>query len=280
MATDRVLLSSVSRLDSSSPPPYSLTSREDAIQIHTDDIQNNLPHGFQTTPDRTKNVEISSQNSSTIALHDGHVKPKPSGHERLFQDQRWPPVLFLLKKIDLINQWWLGHRYLSLWWCEAICCLIALGALIATVATIRTYESKPLPQWRYGLTINAIVAIYTVILKAAIGLVLAEGISHLKWIAVTRPQPLSTFVTYDTASRGPLGALALLWENMHNLDMHNLGKLHALPFISSFGALLTVLIFLLDPFSQQIIRTYECKIRLTGENGTIARTNRYQEVRI
>ena len=154
-----------------------------------------------------------------------------------------------------------------------ICCIITLGALVATVVTIRSYESKPLPHWRYGLSINAIIAIYTVILKAAAGLVLAEGISHLKWIAVTRPQPLSTFVAHDKASRGPSGALALLWKNTYKP-----GKLHILPFISSLGALITILILLLDPFSQQIIRTYECDRRVIGETVTIPRTNVYREV--
>jgi hypothetical protein len=169
---------------------------------------------------------------------------------------------------------WRSHRYLSAWWWEMICCIIALGALLAIVATIRTHESQTLPQWRYGLTVNAVIAIFTVVLKAAAGLVLAEGISHLKWISVARPQPLSTFVAHDDASRGPLGALKLLFKNRYWSN-----GLHASSFISSLGALITVFILLLDPFSQQIVRTYQCYEQTTGENGTISRTNIYKEVR-
>ncbi|KAI8933166.1 hypothetical protein NX059_009807 [Plenodomus lindquistii] len=109
-----------------------------------------------------------------------------------------------------IKNRWRSHRYIKMWWWEATCYVIALTALMAIVITIRVHEDKPLPQWRYGLTVNAMIAIYTVILKAAAGLVLAEGISHLKWIAVARPQSLSTFVAHDDASRGPLGAFNLL----------------------------------------------------------------------
>jgi len=46
---------------------------------------------------------------------------------------------------------------------------------------------------------------------------------------------------YDQATRGPLGALILLWR---------LRQRHPL---SSAGALITLLILVVDPFTQQII---------------------------
>lgn len=165
-----------------------------------------------------------------------------------------------------------NRGYFTMWWWEATCCIIAVGALLAIVGTIYSHEGRPLPRWRFGLTINAIIAIYTVIIKAAAGLVLAEGISHIKWVSLAQPQLLSTFVAHDNASRGPLGSFELLRRNQYFV-----GKLHVLPFVSSFGALLTVLMLSLDPFSQQIIRNYECN-ELTTENGTISRANMYVEV--
>jgi len=147
-----------------------------------------------------------------------------------------------------------------------------LGALLGITATIYSHEGRPLPHWRYGLTVNAIIFIFTVILKAAAGLVLAEGIGHLKWVSVARPQSLSNFVAHDDASRGPMGAFQLLWKNQYRI-----GRTHVLPFISSLGALITILVILLDPFSQQIIRPCECDERIM-ENATIARTSLYIEV--
>ena len=79
---------------------------------------------------------------------------------------------------------------MHIWWWETCCCIIALAALFAIVATIRSHESKELPQWKFGLSENTIIAIWTSVLKAAAGLVVAEGISHLKWIVVLRPQNL------------------------------------------------------------------------------------------
>jgi hypothetical protein len=157
---------------------------------------------------------------------------------------------------------------MHIWWWETSCCIIALGALLAIVATIRSYESKELPQWKFGLSVNAVIAIWTAVLKATAGLVVAEGISHLKWTAVLRPQYLSTFVAHDDASRGPLGALKLIFKNRYWEK-----GFHATAFISSLGAAITVFILLLDPFSQQIIRTHKCRIEVATAIGMIPRTN-------
>jgi hypothetical protein len=191
---------------------------------------------------------------------DGHIKTEISS------------PYFIGNRPDSISRW-RSHKYLNLWWWEAICCIVALGALLAIVAIIRVHESKPLPQWRYGLTVNAIISAFMVVLKAAAGLVLAQGISHLKWVAAARPQSLSSFIAHDEASRGPLGALKLLWKNQYRS-----GGLHISAYISSLGALITIFVLLMDPFLQQVVRTYQCEKLATGENGTIARTNMYKEV--
>lgn len=70
-------------------------------------------------------------------------------------------------------------------------------------------------------------------------------------------------VKYDSASRGPLGALKLIWQ---------LGLRHPL---SSCGALITILMLVIDPFAQQIIRYYGCSLPVQGQQATIPRTNLY-----
>ncbi len=70
-------------------------------------------------------------------------------------------------------------------------------------------------------------------------------------------------MNYDSASRGPLGALKLLWQ---------LGLRHPL---SSCGALITILMLVIDPFAQQIIRYYGCDLVVQGQEATIPRTNLY-----
>ena len=76
---------------------------------------------------------------------------------------------------------------------------------------------------------------------------------------------MQDLVTYDSASRGPLGALALLWTvNFRHI-------------LSSLGALIVVLALATEPFAQQIIHYYECPIRNSDIQATVPRTNYYLE---
>ncbi|KAF7509297.1 hypothetical protein GJ744_008191 [Endocarpon pusillum] len=68
-------------------------------------------------------------------------------------------------------------RFLSTWWLEIICCVLFIGALAAVVITVTPYEGRLLPQWPYRLSINTLIAVYMIILKAAMLLVAAEGLT-------------------------------------------------------------------------------------------------------
>lgn len=115
-------------------------------------------------------------------------------------------------------------------WLEILCCSLVVGALLAIVATVYPHRDRPLPQWLYNLSINSLVSIYVVVLRAAMSLVLAEGkgilicrllhrmgayvipgFGQLKWSWFRRPRPLADLGAYDDASTGPFGAVSLLW---------------------------------------------------------------------
>ncbi|KAK8076328.1 hypothetical protein PG994_003600 [Apiospora phragmitis] len=101
---------------------------------------------------------------------------------------------------------------------------------------------KPLPDWKYGITLNALVSVMSSVLKAAAVLPLAGGISQTKWLWYKEPRPLKEMETFDDASRGPWGALLLM------LDF----RPH---YVASFGALLTLVAMAVDPFTQQVVQT-------------------------
>jgi len=67
-------------------------------------------------------------------------------------------------------------------------------------------------------------------------------VGQLEWRWFRSDRPLEDMVKYDSESRGPLGAVTLLWR---------LGLLHPL---SSCGALITIIMLFVDPFAQQVIR--------------------------
>ena len=164
------------------------------------------------------------------------------------------------------DSWWQRRYTLRLWWMEAASCCLVVAAFVAIIIIVRVHERKPLPKWPYELSINAAIAVFTTIMKAAAGLTLAEGISHLKWTTLAKPRSLRNFEYQDRASRGPLGSLQLIWNN--NFKDQN---------VSSLGALVTILLLLLDPFSQQILRYYSCTQQKYDTFASIPRTQYYFE---
>jgi len=139
--------------------------------------------------------------------------------------------------------------------------LLVVAALIGMIATIYDLDGEPIPHWLYRLSINTFIAAFSVIIKASSGLVLAEGISHMKW--TRHPQTLRSFEVQDEASRGP-------WEAF-NLLRNDLG--HS---VASLGALVTILILFLEPFSQQIVSFVDCEQVYAGKVSSIPRTNYYE----
>lgn len=158
--------------------------------------------------------------------------------------------------------------FVRFWWREILACALFLGSLLAMFATLYAYTNRPSPQWPNWLSLNTIIAIYVVLLKTGILLVTAEGLGQLKWSwFASKDRPLDDLVKYDDATRGPFGATVLLW------------RLRARHILSSFGALIIVLCLATDPFSQQIIRYYDCPVKVSGFLGAaqIPRTNSYAQ---
>lgn len=71
------------------------------------------------------------------------------------------------------------------WWLEGLCCVLAVVALIAIVGTVYQFRNKPLPQWPHELSMNTLISIYTVAMKAAMAFVLAQG-TYVETIFATK----------------------------------------------------------------------------------------------
>lgn len=132
-------------------------------------------------------VKLESQNTSS--------RSKPSRSKRGKQLSSWPLRIF------------------QNWWLELLCCFLTIGALLAIMATVLPYEGRPLPNWPYNLSINSLISIYVVILKAAMSVVLAEGLGQLKWTWFRKTRPLTDIARFDEASRGSIwGSILLLFS--------------------------------------------------------------------
>ena len=129
---------------------------------------------------------------------------------------------------------------LSLWLWELSSLLLSISCIVATMAIIARYDNKPVPEWKYGLTINGVLSLLSGVAKASMILPVAEGISQLKWHWFwNHRRAIMDFQRFDGASRGPWGCLMMLC-NPKGLNL------------ALVGALVTVAALLLEPFIQLI----------------------------
>jgi hypothetical protein len=152
------------------------------------------------------------------------------------------------------------------WWVEIGSCVVVLGALFAIFGILYPHQNAPLPNWPYSISINSLVSIFVVIMKGAMLLVLAEGLSQLKWVWFKKPRQVVNLADFDMASRGPYGSF------------HFLYALRGQHIVASIGAFLTMAALVIDPFAQQVVRYYNCNAIESSVNATIPRTNVFYEV--
>jgi hypothetical protein len=148
-------------------------------------------------------------------------------------------------------------------WQEILAIVLLLSATFASLATLYPYQDRPLPEWPFGITIGALLSIYSVVLRLAASFLITQGLAQMKWRWFYRQvRPLHDLVIHDNATRGPLGVFGLLWR---------------LPFPITWqwlGCVLAILALLVGPFTQQVVQYTQCSLPADAldTNATIART--------
>lgn len=103
-------------------------------------------------------------------------------------------------------------RWGASWTLEILGCVTAIVAFVAIVVVLVYYDGRPMPQWPYGITLNALVAVLSTVMKATMAFTLTESLSQLKWSWFSGGNKLSDLALLDAASRGVLGALVVLFR--------------------------------------------------------------------
>jgi cellulose synthase/poly-beta-1,6-N-acetylglucosamine synthase-like glycosyltransferase len=159
---------------------------------------------------------------------------EPPDNQHQFQRYHGHGVLHHAKTYDDIwsNTW--------LW--EILSIIFSSLCFVLTLVLLKVFDQKPLPQFAYGITLNAIISILTAFSKSALLVAVAGAISQLKWRWYQNTKGRSVLDTqlFDDASRGPWGSLILL-VTPHSWSL------------VSMGALVTILALAFDPFAQQLI---------------------------
>ncbi|TGJ86985.1 hypothetical protein E0Z10_g1712 [Xylaria hypoxylon] len=138
------------------------------------------------------------------------------------------------------------------WIWEFTSWFISTLLLVGVVLTLSLHQNQPLPEWPFGITINALISFLSSLSTSALVGVVASAIGQGGWAAVASAKlPLLQLEVYDGASRGPMGSFLFLLTTR-------------LSFVS-VGSLIVIASLATAPFIQQITN-----IQLTNDVVDIA----------
>lgn len=171
----------------------------------------------------------------------------------------------------------------TLWVAEIAGIVGSISFLLALAVVLATYDGKPVFDW-HGVTLNAIISVLSTASKASLLFVVEELISQWKWIIFTSEErPLADFDRIDSASRGPLGSLKVLWMRR---TMYALSILYTiLQFSDSYfnsglvqvGAIIVLLSIAVDPFTQQLVQYKQDVVYTPDTETTTKQARRYSK---
>lgn len=153
---------------------------------------------------------IPKNESSTVAVV---ASPEIDDHELQRTSTTDTLPGFSVRLLAAVEKFWLF---------EFFGFVLALGSLLAVVAFLTEYEGRESPQWRlpvgagkykktFVLNINAIISIFSTTFSSGLLIPVAASMSQLKWVWFQQGHPLSHYQAFESAARGPLGSVILLW---------------------------------------------------------------------
>jgi hypothetical protein len=152
------------------------------------------------------------------------------------------------------RSWW------SDWWLPEILALIFSNMCLASIILVlRIVDDMQLADWHsfvqgsvpYGYVMsiapNSVISFLSTIAKSCLGFTATACISQVKWYHIqNKRRSLASVQIFDDASRGPLGAISLLFTA------------ETASSVAAVGALITLAALVIDPFTQLVV-TYPLK---------------------
>lgn len=139
------------------------------------------------------------------------------------------------------------------WLLETLNALLLLVAISAIVATLCIHAGQPPPRWPFDITINAMLSIHAVVLKASMAFIQTSCIGQLQWSWFsTSSRSLHDLVLFHDAGQGPLGSFSWLWT-------YRLRQPKA-----ALGTFIIIVAMAVSPFVQQLIQPVDCMEELSG----------------
>ncbi|MCJ1466309.1 hypothetical protein MMC07_004928 [Pseudocyphellaria aurata] len=128
------------------------------------------------------------------------------------------------------------------WWAvELLAFVVSLASLVAMIVLLRHYDGRSPPDWPHNITLNSVLSWCTTVFKASLLVPMAACFGQASWVHYrSGSRPLTDLAIYDSASRGPMGAMQLLWY-------------FKAKYVASIGAIATILALGVDPIMQQTL---------------------------
>ncbi|KAH7073498.1 hypothetical protein BKA63DRAFT_603866 [Paraphoma chrysanthemicola] len=223
--------------------PVSICSRDSS---DGGSIRENPAQPLET---KTSHIQIKSTPPQYSVLdQDDANEPKDNPPSASIQQQSWKQRLALFG-----------------WWWEFGSILVAIGSTAAVIAVLVKVDDSPIATWPFSIQPASLVSIFSAIAKSALLVPIAMCLGQLKWNYFEKPRSLDYMQVFDDASRGPWGAMVLLW------------KTKGMARLAGIGAVVTVLLIMFEPFSQQAISFTSKDTRLYNEWARIAWTDSFSD---
>jgi hypothetical protein len=208
-------------------------STPDQYPYHENDTQyssfNNAPQNEYQNVDTTYDPH---------AVHP-QVSPIQSSHG--YSHGKAPEITTL----PATNTAHLQRSFLSLlkeWRWELFCWFFGSLAFAASIVLLIKFHDALLSEWKSKIQATAIIAALAQASTSAFLVPISSSIAQLKWTWFHRMRKAHDLDKFDRASRGPEGALRLLFQ------------LTARPQLVSLGALATILLLAFPTFMQQSVK--------------------------
>lgn len=132
------------------------------------------------------------------------------------------------------------HRLSSTWWLEIFTMSISFVCMGALVFILAHFQNKLSSEWSFFISFNATVAIVITAARATLLAAVSTCLSQEKWMRFrNKSHRLRDMAIIDTASRGPLGSLRMLFQISWGF--------------ASLSAIVVILSLLTDTFAQQVV---------------------------
>ncbi|KAH9240716.1 hypothetical protein K456DRAFT_574870 [Colletotrichum gloeosporioides 23] len=135
------------------------------------------------------------------------------------------------------------------WAFELLALLLAISSFMGITVLLSTQNGQVQPAFVDQISINALVAIFSTILRASVLFVITEVIGEMKWQWMELPRPLRDVEHFVNAASGPWGSLKFFFF----LRDSPTSLIWAMT-----GAVVVITSAAIGPFSQQASATYTC----------------------